>query len=147
MRKWTTIIWIFAAFGCNDHKVEKTTPVDTNLTSTKTCIKHIIAQDSVLGAVRNHAPETMPLSTAINQYAQDLQGLDYTGCPSGFVMAFHAHIEAWKEVTQVTDDYSELRGELHTVFDSLEKSPDSVRFRKLVKGVWDTWADVEEQMQ
>ncbi|NNL16138.1 MAG: hypothetical protein HKO81_05810 [Flavobacteriaceae bacterium] len=144
MKFLLVVLIISSILGCKDIGQKR---VDTNLTPEENqtmCIERIFEKDSVLGEIRNHASEKVSLSQSIINYTKELESLDYSNCPEKFVSSFHEHIEAWKMVTKVTDDYPSLRGELHDIFSELEKSKDSTQFKSLVKQVWDTWNLVEE---
>ncbi|MBT8296384.1 MAG: hypothetical protein KJO51_08200 [Gramella sp.] len=108
------------------------------------CVQRILARDSILGEVRNHATETTSVSKTVLDYTRELDSLDYSNCPEEFKKAFHEHINAWLNVRSVTDKYPHLRGEMHDVFNEIEKTSDSVRFKQLVGKIWETWARVEK---
>lgn len=105
-----------------------------------------MALDDSLGSVRNHACETMSLSAAIRQYTGALVNPDFDTCPGPFIRAFQKHREAWLDVTEVTDNYPGLRGEMHDLFDIIGAGKDGGRFQRLIKAIWDTWEEVEEAM-
>ncbi|MFD0962705.1 hypothetical protein [Pseudofulvibacter geojedonensis] len=108
------------------------------------CIEVILKKDSELGSIRNHACEKISLSTTIDNYVTSLQALDYTNCSPEFSQAFTNHQKAWLASKQITNKHPELRGEMHDLFDTINKTSDSTEFKKLVKDIWDTWADVEK---
>jgi len=111
--------------------------------ASKFCMNAIFKKDSVLGELRNHEPETSSLSEAINNYVKNLDSLDFQQCPKTFEKAFQEHAQAWSDMTSVTDNYPDLRGELHDLFDKLEKSEDAVAFKKHLENIWATWRDIE----
>jgi hypothetical protein len=111
------------------------------------CIDRIISEDSKAGTTRNHRCEEVSLSDAIKEYIQQLEKVDFSDCPAEFGNSFKAHIEAWRSTLIITDKHSEMRGEMHNLFDKINVSEDSIQFKKLVKGIWDTWADVEVAMK
>ena len=111
------------------------------------CIEKIIAADSQLGKIRNHACEKQSLSLTISEYIAALKKLDYSGCPEAFVKAFNRHQQAWLDMIPVTDKYPELRGEMHDLFDIIERASDAETFKIRLKGIWDTWAEVEAAMK
>lgn len=113
----------------------------------KSCIEKIIAQDEVIGKTRNHACETISLSETIHQYVKGMDSFDYSDCPTDFKEAFEKHKEAWIAMIQVTDNYPDLRGEMHDLFDELEKGADAELFKSLLKNIWDTWGEVEKAME
>lgn len=107
------------------------------------CIEVILKKDSELGTIRNHACEKTSLSRTIDNYVSSIKKLDYTECPTEFTQAFSDHQEAWLATKIVTNKHSDLRGEMHDLFDAINKTADSTEFKVLVKGIWDTWAEVE----
>ena len=110
----------------------------------KACIDSIFKKDDALGAIRNHDSEVMSLSETINRYTAELNKLDFTNCPNAFTTAFNDHIQAWDEMRVVTDQYPDLRGEMHDLFDRIEKGKDSVQFKLRLKAIWDTWEPIEK---
>ena len=60
---------------------------------------------------------------------------------------FEKHREAWLALLPVTDQYPDLRGEMHVLFKQLESGRHAESFKPLVKTVWDTWAEIEAVMQ
>ena len=141
------ILVISSMIGCKDHVTEQNDADMSVEIGQIRCVERIFEKDSILGSIRNHASENVSLSQTINDYTEALESLDYTNCPDKFVSSFHDHIDAWKKVTKVTDDYPLLRGELHDIFEELEKSKDSTEFKSLVKQVWDTWYLVEASVK
>jgi len=111
--------------------------------SEATCMETIMEQDSILGEIRNHASEQMSLSASISNYVTSINQLDFQKCPEAFKSAFQEHAQAWSDMTSVTDNYPDLRGELHDLFDKLEKSEDAVAFKKHLENIWATWRDIE----
>ena len=130
--------------GCKETNANQNNSDSTVDLKRAKCVEQIFVKDSILGDVRNHASENLPLSEALNNYTKELESLDYSSCPDSFITAFHKHIEAWKMVTKISDKYPSLRGELHEIFEELEKGKDSTEFKYLVKQVLDTWTIVEE---
>jgi len=88
--------------------------------------------------------QTISLSETIINYTRDLKSLDFSNCPNDFKIAFEKHIKAWLNFKTLSDKYSSIRGELHDIFDELEKSEDSIVFKQLVGNIWDTWKLVEQ---
>lgn len=112
--------------------------------TSKECVDYIFKKDDSLGTVRNHACEEISLSETIKQYTSSLNELDFTNCPDDFSDAFNTHITAWNEMIEVTDKYPDLRGEMHDLFDSIEKGKDSIVFKSRLKAIWDTWGPIEK---
>ena len=115
--------------------------------SSKECVDRIIAIDDSLGTIRNHACKTISLSQTIKNYTDGLSNIDYTSCPKIFTQAFQFHIEAWLDMMEVTDHYPQLRGEMHDLFDAIEKGVHKELFDPRLKAIWDTWADIESAMK
>jgi|GEM_PF-122726 tetratricopeptide (TPR) repeat protein len=142
-------------FGVIKNEVEQTLEtwkqkqlvLDAPSSESKICIDKAIAQDDSLGKIRNHASETMPLSAAIKQYAKGLARINFRDCPKPFSEAFDQHRKAWLELRTVTDQYPDLRGEMHDLFKQIEESKDGARFKPMVKKIWDTWARIEQAMK
>lgn len=109
----------------------------------KACIAKVISLDSSLGATRDRASRKVALSQSIRDYIKGMKAIGFTGCPQAFTTAFKNHIAAWKDLLPLTDKHPELRGELHELFTQLEKGPDGGEFKRRLKEVWDTWAEVE----
>ena len=124
-------------FCCQNNKNANTTVSEVG------CIESILAKDSELGKTRNHQCETITLHKTIENYTKAIQNLKFEDCPEEFNLAFKTHISAWNQMGEFTKTYSDLRGEMHDLFDSIEKTKDSLVFKPLLKTIWDTWADVE----
>ncbi|MGB4845841.1 MAG: hypothetical protein WBP16_15355 [Ferruginibacter sp.] len=139
---------ILVVSGCNYSSSNKeagtTIPVAP---SEKTSMEMVIKMDDSLGKIRNHACETATLSQAITNYADEIGKLDFTQCPKVFKTAFAKHRQAWIDFRELSDKYPDLRAEMHDLFDELEKSTDSLLFKKLSKQIWDTWGDIEKAMK
>lgn len=139
MKPSIIILLCFALMACNNSSKK-----DKALTNKDAiCIDTILKTDGELGKVRNHACEQISLSKTIDNYTHSLQALDFEDCPKDFTLAFKAHINAWEDIKKVTDDYPELRGEMHDLFAEIENSKDSIEFKQLTKRIWDTWGDIE----
>jgi hypothetical protein len=128
--------------SCNQYDT-KEQPETKGLAAEQQCIQQVIALDDSLGTIRNHNCETISLSETIDQYAAAVEKINYKDCPEDFAKAFVKHREAWMAMKTVTDKYPNLRGEMHTLFDQIEKGKDSTLFKPLLKDIWDTWAEVE----
>jgi hypothetical protein len=108
------------------------------------CIDRVLMLDDSLGTIRNHECERISLSRTIENYVNGLRAINFDGCPKEFKQAFDAHIQAWINVTETTDNYPDLRGEMHQLFDKLGQSPDSGAFNKQVAEIWSTWGNIEK---
>jgi len=111
------------------------------------CMARAIALDDSLGIVRNHACKAISLSETIRQYAEGIGQITRMGCPTAFTEGFQKHREAWLALVSVTDQYPDLRGEMHTLFKQLEAGSHAGQFKPLVKAVWDTWGEIEAAME
>ncbi|WP_422103777.1 hypothetical protein [Winogradskyella sp.] len=125
--------------NCTDKKKNKVISKDT----THYCINTVLKHDDSLGAIRNHACKRISLASTIEQYVNALNRLDFNACPENFHTAFKNHAKAWTKMGEFTTQYSNLRGEMHDLFDSIETTKDSLTFKPLLKAIWNTWADVE----
>jgi hypothetical protein len=138
------LIVCFFLLGC---KNTGTAPIENNLDNNKAiekaCIATVLQKDAELGKIRNHASEQISLSETIDIYTAGLKALDYSKCPTAFTTAFNEHIDAWLAIKPITDKYPEFRGELHELFNRLEKSKDSIEFKLQSKKIWDTWSEIE----
>ena len=133
-----TILMVINA--CNTKQVQKDLTVHA---SAKECIDYVIDTDKSLGAIRNHACEKKSLSETIDDYVHSLDNLSFSNCPPIFIKAFEEHKEAWVNVTEMTDQYPDLRGEMHDIFEIIEAGPDSAAFKYLEAEIWATWEQVE----
>lgn len=145
-------IAIFALTGC-----EAFAPADGSRGPTPTskprsemtereAVADVLTADEQLGKIRNHAPETGPIDIAAREYADALADLDYTNTPLAFQRAFAQHWTAWHDMAAYLEPHSELRGEMHDVFDQLEDptvNPTAAEFKRRLDKIWSTWAEVE----
>lgn len=109
----------------------------------RTCMDKVIAEDDSIGKIRNKECKTLSLSQTITNYTERMKKIRMEDCPKEFSKSFSQHIDSWNKLLEVTDKYPEMRGEMRDLFKKLEKSQDSVVFRKLKNNVWDTWDLVE----
>ena len=107
------------------------------------CIQRILEQDALLGEIRNHPSDSLPLKDVILNYARALEALDYDNCPHDFRYAFMTHIKAWKDMMPVVDQYPNLRGEMHDLFSHLSDSNHKDLFNQNLNAIWRTWENVE----
>lgn len=152
MKKIIVLFFILLLVSCKDKNTNNTSENATALEqieeiSEKECINKILDADSKLGKERNVLCETVSLSETIKTYVAGMKALDFENCPQDFTKAFNSHIEAWNAMIPVTDNYPNLRGEMHDLFKELEKSNDSIVFTKKLSSIWDTWAIVEERIK
>ncbi|MCP4202310.1 MAG: hypothetical protein GY769_10285 [bacterium] len=105
----------------------------------------MLAEDTELGGVRNHAPESMPLAEAVRAYVEGLDEIDFGECPPDFATAFKRHRDAWRDSIEYFEQYDEMRGELHGLFDAIRELGDDARIRmeSIEKSIWGTWSEVE----
>lgn len=131
----------------NTEENKKEIPAAEELYSSENdCMDRIIEKDAALGKARNEATTTLPTSEAIDIYVDGMEALDFRKCPGPFIAAFEDHIEAWASIKEITDKYPDLRGEMHDVFDQLERTEDGDRFKFLLADIWSTWEKVERAM-
>ena len=126
----------------NNNQNEESTIPDSLLIAQ--CIKNVFSIDDSLGSVRNHACETIALSQTISNYTSALKKLNFKDCPEEFKKAFKDHWIAWDDMIPVVNNYPDLRGEMHDLFDQIEIGADSSAFNIKLKAIWDTWAIIEQ---
>ncbi len=142
MKKIIILVCSITIIACQNKSKSNNTK-----TTPSTCIQQVIAIDDSLGNIRNHACEKISLSQTIKNYSNALSKIDFSGCPTDFSESFHNHIRAWDDIIDVTNNHAHLRGEMHDLFDQIKESKDSTLFNSKVKSIWDTWADIEKNMQ
>ena len=114
-------------------------------TGTADSIARVLEADTRLGTIRNHAGETAPLHVGLEAYAQSLAELDFQGCPAEFIDAFSEHREAWLASVPFFERHSDLRGELHDVFELIRAygGEDQAALEEHEQAIWSTWRKVE----
>lgn len=137
------MICLLTLYSCQNAKSTPAENTQSQINVQITCIERVIAKDGALGKIRNIACKDIPLSQAITNYTNAMGQLDYSGCPNSFKKAFIEHRNAWMGMTIVTDHYPDLRGDMHTLFDSLAKGEHASQFKYHLQGIWDTWEAVE----
>lgn len=142
------VLLCFITLSCKQpaSKVEKSADKN-NKVSKQECIDRVIALDNSLGKIRNHDCKTVSLSQAILNYTQGIKKIDYSNCPETFIVAFEKHRQAWLEILSVTDEYPNLRGEMHDLFKILEEGNNKEDFKPLLESIWDTWGEIEKSME
>ena len=127
----------------------KTSADDAEPSAAVAAIQNAIAADARLSGTRNEATREQPLSTAIEEYVAGLKALDLDAAPQDFRDALATHREAWVKIGAYLKDFSELRGEMHDVFDKVrvETNTTLAEFTRLEKALFDTWADVEASLE
>lgn len=145
MRFFLIVILAWLQWSCKEkaspqNKMENAIVEET----ASSCIERILAKDDSLGKLRNDLTEDLSLTESINDYTDNLKTLNYSNCPPAFTSAFNDHINSWLEIRAVTDNYSSLRGEMHTLFETIEAGKDSLRFKSLTGEIWSTWEEVEK---
>lgn len=112
-------------------------------------IQAVMAADHRLGTIRNHASEDAPIARAVEAYVAGLDALDLGQCPQDFVQALTLHRNAWHDAIGFFEQYSELRGELHDVFEAIRGQDDTSRagLEAVEADIWGTWAEVEASMK
>ena len=136
-------IILLLAVACKPEGEKKNKVIEEDSNSGKACIEHIIAMDDSLGRKRNHDCEKVALSSSIQLYLDALNNLEDGSCPDNFNSAFSKHKDAWNNILVVTDNYPDIRGEMHVLFDEIAAGSDSILFDSLLKEIWNTWTEVE----
>jgi hypothetical protein len=110
-----------------------------------TAIYDVLAIDSELGIIRNSATETKPLAIAIREYVAALDSLDFSACPEDFTEAFRYHRNAWEESIPFFEEFADLRGEMHELFDQIRSRDVETRdaLERAEVPIWDSWREVE----
>lgn len=143
-----SIFMVFTFMACQQRSSSNQQTSNTpTVAEGKICIKKVMEADNHLGRIRNHACEKISLSATIKDYVAGMEKIDFQDCPASFSTAFKRHQQAWSDMLVVTDHYPDLRGEMHDLFDILEKEKDADQFKALLKQIWDTWAEVETAMK
>lgn len=127
--------------------IQCTNTNSVNQSNDQKCIEKVIAEDEKIGKIRNHNCEKRSLSETILIYTKGMENFDFSDCPKTFEIAFEKHKKAWLAMLEVTDKHPDLRGEMHDLFDELEKGEDAELFKSLLKDIWDTWGEIEEEMK
>lgn len=111
----------------------------------RSAMQAVLEQDSEFGRVRNHAPESGTPAAAIRGYVANLDRIDFSGCPRAFTRAFRQHRDAWEATLPLLDQFDELRGELHEVFEVIRARDAETRaaLEQVEQPIWSTWGDVE----
>ena len=138
-----SLVFFSACTGTGSEK----SSTGTKENKAKQCMEKALAFDEEAGKKRNHACEKVSLSQTIKDYIKTLEEIDYSDCTAEFEAAFKDHMKAWESILTITDNYPDLRGELHDLFEQIGEGPDGEAFKKLVEGIWDTWEVVEAQMK
>lgn len=140
------IVLFFCSFqiiACQQTKSSKHSESE-RIGDSRKCMNQIISLDDSLGKVRNHACERLSLAQTIREYTDAMNQFDYQNCPADFTMAFQKHREAWAALIPIVEKYPDMRGEMHVLFEVLEKGKDAQTFNALVDAIWDTWAEIEK---
>lgn len=109
-------------------------------------MKRVFEADRVLAKVRDHFSETGSLDKAVSIYVMGLDNLDFNECPKSFHEAFVKHRDAWQKSVPFLSQHSELRGEMHELFDKIREMDEEVssKLNGHFKSIMDTWTDVEK---
>lgn len=133
--------FMFVLWTCNHQNRQKNEHFIT-ISKKLDCMEYIFSKDDSLGTLRNHSCEIISLSQTIKDYENGLKKLPFNNCPEEFSDAFMKHIEAWIKMGIYTERYSNLRGEMHDLFDSIEKI-DQGEFEILLAEIWSTWGKID----
>lgn len=111
-------------------------------------IRAVIEQDSRLGKLRNHFSEDAPVARAVEEYVAGLDALDLEHCPPDFVRALHRHRDAWHGSIAFFEEFPNLRGEIHDVFEMIRARDHSSRARleAVEAEILSTWVAVQNSM-
>ncbi len=139
---WSVII-LCVWMVCLNLKSQVSIQYNNPHSSKNICIEYTLSFDDSLGRIRNHQCETLSLEQSISNYLDGLSQLHMEQCPEAFREAFHVHLKAWSEMIHVVKHYPALRGEMHHLFNTLERSPDSLEFKMRLANIWTTWSAVE----
>lgn len=144
IRLFLLIVTAFLLQSC-DRRISRFTEKNQVSITDKQCINKVIAADDSLGKIRNLECKKHALSQTITSYTLAMRKIQKQDCPKEFSKAFDLHIQSWDNILVVTDKYPSIRGEMHDLFKQLEKSKDSIEFKKLQAEIWKTWVEVEKK--
>ena len=145
MKENSIIIICLIFLSCNIQGVSQSKNSKDKLA--EQCIEDIIARDDVLGSIRNRSCEEISLSETILNYVKEIEKMDFSYCPKYFKVAFTRHIQAWKDMIPVTDHFPTLRGEMHDLFEQIDRSDHGQAYKTVLSNIWSTWDEVEEAMK
>ena len=111
-------------------------------------IRSVLARDELIGKERNLNPHRMSLAESVRQYVEGMEAIDTSDCPDDFTRAFRRHQAAWVDLEQPLEQYGDLRGEMHDLFDIIEgpDNPGAEDFKPLVANIWSTWEEVQASL-
>ena len=145
--KWHTIRIALALLICSQPSCNiptgKKHSSEADSTSNELCIKYIVSLDDSLSALRNHDCESVSISESIYKYTAGIGNASFEDCPEDFVRAYKRHQQAWLEMLRVTDKYTDLRGEMHQLFNSIQAGKDSTEFKQRLQLIWSTWDEIK----
>ena len=137
-----TLFLVFAQLSCNIPSGARHES-DADSTSNELCIKHVVSFDDSLSSLRNHDCENMSMSESIYRYTSAIGSVSFEDCPDEFIRAYKRHQQAWLEMLRVTDKYTDMRGEMHQLFDSIQSGKDSTAIKERLRLIWSTWDEVK----
>lgn len=108
-------------------------------------ISDILDHDARIGKIRNHACENQPLSTTVTDYVEAMREIDFSKAPNDFTEAFEQHIAAWEHSIPFMQQFPDLRGEMHDLFEEIRSSSatNQSTLEDHEKEIWGTWAEIE----
>ena len=114
----------------------------------RAAIRAVIEADASAAALRNEAPQRIPMARAIARYVDALDALDLDAATPEFATAMRTHRDAWAAAVPALEPYGELSGEMHDVLDQIAEfnTPESRAVQRAIDHVWATWAQVEQAM-
>lgn len=127
-------------FSCSDPSVTGHTYQPG--TPERSCIDRVIAMDDSLATLRNHATETLSMGTAIRQYVNGMVRIPYNECPEAFMGAMSRHRQAWLDMITLVNEYPDLRGEMHALFDQVKQEQNGKKIEEQLVKIRDTWTEV-----
>ncbi len=124
---------------------EPQSPPEGQPSESRRSMLHVLEIDRVLAAQRNQMPQTLPPADAIDAYVTGLAAIDFTNCPQDFADAYEKHRQAWAAAIPLLKEHSQLRGELHHLFDQMRQLDPAVgeQLNSHLQSISDTWSDVE----
>lgn len=107
----------------------------------QTAIDRILEVEVNLGNERNNGSHNGPVHESVERYISQLESIDFSATPAGFDTAFQKHIAAWKNSVPLLKQYSNLRGEMHDVFQLIHQQTDALKL--VEQSIWTTWYPIE----
>ncbi len=108
-------------------------------------ILDVYAMDALLAQQRNQLPHDSTLAIAVRSYVRGLNTIDFSDCPGEFARAYREHLDAWAASEEFFEQFDELHGEMHELFDQIREMDESKRaeLEKHYQAIFDSWAKVQ----